>query len=78
MLIDISEALRHLEKLGLVHRAIMAENVLVGEQFTCKLSGLHSLQQLPVNDLSSEGNNNMHYILLRSKESYTAVVKKNI
>ena len=78
MLIDISEALRHLENLGLVHRAIMAENVLVGEKFTCKLSGLHSLQQLPVNDSSSEGNNNMHYILLRSKESYTAVVKKNI
>jgi len=76
MLIDISEALLHLENLGLVHRAIMAENVLVGEKFTCKLSGLHSLQQLPVNDSSSEGNNNMHYISLCSKESYTAVVKK--
>lgn len=76
MLIDISEALLHLENLGLVHRAIMAENVLVGEKFTCKLSGLHSMQQLPVNDSSSEGNNNVHYISLCSKESYTAVGKK--
>lgn len=57
MLVDITKALHHLENLGLVHCAIMAENVLVGEKFTCKLSGLHSLQQLPVNDSSSQGNN---------------------
>ena len=55
MLMDISEALLHLQSLGLVHRVVMAENVLVGKTFTCKLSGLHSLQKLPV-DSSSEGN----------------------
>ena len=46
MLIGISDALLHLEKLNLVHRAIMAENVLVGDNFVCKLSGLHALEQL--------------------------------
>ena len=46
MLIDICDALLNLELLGLVHRAVMAENVLVGENFVCKLSGLHSLRQL--------------------------------
>ena len=46
MLLEISNALLHLEKLGLVHRSVMAENVLVGENYTCKLSGLHSLRQL--------------------------------
>ena len=46
MLVDISHALLFLEGLGLVHRAVMAENVLVGDNFVCKLSGLHSLQQL--------------------------------
>ena len=55
MLIDISKALLYLQRLGLVHRVVMAENVLVGETFTCKLSGLHSLQKLPVDSLS-EGN----------------------
>ena len=46
MLIDISDALLHLEGLNLVHRAIMAENVLVGDSYVCKLSGLHALKQL--------------------------------
>lgn len=46
MLIDISNALLYLEELGLVHRAVMAENVLVGDNYVCKLSGLHSLQPL--------------------------------
>ena len=46
MLINISCALLYLEELGLVHRAVMAENVLVGDNYVCKLSGLHSLQQL--------------------------------
>ena len=55
MLIDISKALLYLQRLGLVHRVVMAENVLVGETFTCKLSGLHSLQKLPADSLS-EGN----------------------
>ena len=55
MLIGISKALLYLQRLGLVHRVVMAENVLVGETFTCKLSGLHSLQKLPVDSLS-EGN----------------------
>ena len=55
MLIDISEALLHLQSLGLVHREVMAKNVLVGKTLTCKLSGLHSLQKLSF-DSSSEGN----------------------
>ena len=46
MLMGISDALLYLEELGLVHRAVMAENVLVGDNFVCKLSGLHSLKQL--------------------------------
>lgn len=46
MLIDITNALLRLEELGLVHRSVMAENVLVGENYTCKLSGLHSLRKL--------------------------------
>ena len=54
MLIDISDALLYLEDLGLVHRAVMAENVLVGDNFVCKLSGLQSLQQLDRGS-SSEG-----------------------
>ena len=55
MLIGISDALLYLEKLGLVHRAIMAENILVGDNFVCKLSGLHALKQLTVG--SSNGGN---------------------
>ena len=46
MLMDVSDALSYLELLGLVHRAVMAANVLVGENFFCKLSGLHSLRRL--------------------------------
>lgn len=46
MLMDVSDALSYLELLGLVHRAVMAANVLVGENFVCKLSGLHSLRRL--------------------------------
>ena len=41
MFFDISEAILYLEELGLVHRAVMAKNVLVGSQ-NCKLTGLHS------------------------------------
>lgn len=52
MLTGISRALLYLEELGLVHRSVMAENILVGDNFLCKLGGLHSLRQLtrgPVN-----------------------------
>lgn len=54
MLINISHALLHLEELGLVHRAVMAENVLVGDNYVCKLSGLHSLRQF-TRGTSSQG-----------------------
>lgn len=48
LLIGVTDALLHLEKLGLVHRAVMAENVLVGhgDDYVAKLSGLHALKQL--------------------------------
>lgn len=46
LLIGITDALLHLEKLDLVHRAVMAENVLVGDDYVAKLSGLHALKQL--------------------------------
>ena len=46
MLDGVVCALLHLEKLGLVHRCVKAENILVGDTFVCKLSGLHSLRRL--------------------------------
>lgn len=46
MLIHIADALLYIEKLGLVHRAVMAANVLVGDSYVCKLSGMQSLEQL--------------------------------
>lgn len=46
MLLEIIEALLLLENQGLVHRAVMAENILVGDNCVCKLSGMHSLRQL--------------------------------
>ncbi|XP_068725933.1 uncharacterized protein [Montipora capricornis] len=46
MLIGICRALSHIEALGLVHRCVNAENILVGDNFECKLSGLHSLRPL--------------------------------
>ncbi|KAL9950623.1 hypothetical protein ACROYT_G043148 [Oculina patagonica] len=46
MLIDITDALLYLEGLGLVHRAVMAANVLVGDGYVCKLSGMQYLRQL--------------------------------
>lgn len=39
-------ALSHLQKLGLVHRCVNAENILVGVNFVGKLSGLDSLRRL--------------------------------
>ena len=48
MLDGVVCALSHLEKLGLVHRCVNAENILVGDNFVCKLSGLHSLRRLTV------------------------------
>ena len=41
-------ALLHLEGMRLVHRCVNAENILVGDNFVCKLSGLHSLRRLTV------------------------------
>ncbi|XP_068676830.1 uncharacterized protein [Montipora foliosa] len=46
MLIGICRALSHIEALELVHRCVNAENILVGDNFVCKLSGLHSLRPL--------------------------------
>ena len=46
MLINIADALLYLEQLGLVHRAVMAANVLVGDSYVCKLSGMQSVQHL--------------------------------
>lgn len=47
MFIGIIEGLLYLhQKLHLVHRAVMAENILVGDGYTSKLSGLHSLEML--------------------------------
>ena len=55
MILGISQALSFLEGRGFVHRAVMAENVLVGSNFVCKLSGLHFMRQLR-SPLSDEGN----------------------
>ena len=46
LLNGICRALSHIEALGLVHRCVNAENILVGDNFECKLSGLHSLRPL--------------------------------
>ena len=46
MLDGVVCALLHLEILELVHRCVNAENILVGDNFVCKLSGLHSLRRL--------------------------------
>ena len=46
MLLDVIEALLFLENRGLVHRAVMAENILVGDDRRCKLGGMHALRQL--------------------------------
>ena len=46
MLLDITDALLFLEEEGLVHRAVMAANVLVGDSYICKLSGMQHLRQL--------------------------------
>ena len=46
MLLDITDALLFLEEKGLVHRAVMAENVLVGDNYICKLSGMQHLRQV--------------------------------
>ena len=57
MLIDIAKALQYLTELGMVHRAVMAENVLVGDRYVCKLSGLQSLLEItgkPLNKSKSQ------------------------
>lgn len=52
MLINIADALQYLAKLHLVHRSVMAKNVLVGVDNVCKLSGLHSLRPIDWGPLS--------------------------
>ncbi|XP_074612250.1 uncharacterized protein LOC141866614 isoform X4 [Acropora palmata] len=54
MLDGVVCALSHLEKLGLVHRCVNAENILVGDNFVCKLSGLHSLRRLTVETMEQD------------------------
>jgi len=54
MLLDIIEALLLLQNQGLVHRAVRAENILVGDEYVCKLTGMHSLRQLPT-ESTAEG-----------------------
>lgn len=46
MLLNITDALLFLEENLLVHRAVMAANVLVGDGYICKLSGLQHVRQL--------------------------------
>ena len=46
MLINITDALLYIKSSGLVHRAVMAANVLVGDGYVCKLSGMQHLRQL--------------------------------
>lgn len=55
MLLDVIEALMLLQSQGLVHRAVRAENVLVGDNYVCKLTGMHSLRQLQTESIHAEG-----------------------
>lgn len=55
MLLDVIEALMLLQSQGLVHRAVRAENVLVGDNYVCKLTGMHSLRQLQTESIHSGG-----------------------
>ncbi|XP_068726267.1 uncharacterized protein [Montipora capricornis] len=55
MLIGICRALSRIEALELVHRCVKAENILVGDNFECKLSGLHSLRPLRIFEQSDQG-----------------------
>ena len=58
MLINIADALQTLAQLGLVHRSVMAENVLVGDSHVCKLNGLHSVQPITWEPLTKGTSNN--------------------
>jgi len=72
MLISITEGLLYLQqKLYLVHRAVMAENVLVGDGYTCKLTGLHSLGRLQHKrhgdgKINFNGDNHVHFHILQA------------
>ncbi|XP_022781523.1 uncharacterized protein LOC111322652 isoform X3 [Stylophora pistillata] len=47
IIIGVTEALLYLhQELNLVHRAVMAENILVGDGYVPKLSGMHSVALL--------------------------------
>jgi len=52
MLLEVIEALLLLEKQGLVHRDVRAENILVGDMYVCKLTGMHSLCQLQTESIA--------------------------
>ena len=62
MLNGICRALSHIEALELVHRCVNAENILVGDTFECKLSGLHSLRPLTF-EQSDQGNALKHMFI---------------
>ena len=55
MLLDIIEALMLIQNQGLVHRAVRAVNVLVGDNYVCKLSGMHSLRQIQTESIHARG-----------------------
>ena len=67
MLIGICRALLHIEELGMVHRCVNAENILVGDNFACKLSGLHSLRPLLTFEQSDQGIALKHILIWESK-----------
>lgn len=73
ILLDVTEALLFLQHQGLVHRAVMAENILVGDDYVCKLSGMHSLRQLQ-NGHTDEGKLRQNVMLTFS--NFTVVSRK--
>lgn len=74
MLLNIIEALLFLENHGLVHRAVMAENILVGDDYRCKLSGMHALRKLQKGTAEDGRNNDEMYDYCTSDECCLEVV----
>lgn len=61
MIIGVTEALLYLhQELNLVHRAVTAENILVGDGYFAKLSGMHSLGVLQ-HEINKEGDRSSGY-----------------
>ncbi|XP_022781526.1 uncharacterized protein LOC111322652 isoform X6 [Stylophora pistillata] len=61
IIIGVIEALQFLhQKLNLVHRAVTAENVLVGDGYVPKLGGMHSLGELQ-RGVNKDGNSSPDY-----------------